>query len=581
MEKIGSSGEEKGDERLHKGSESEESKEVTYRSSFENADVVFRHGELLWCIYDPETGKYSFKKELESGSEIIRPTPILKELITKTLPGLKIPHAFLPSEPIDYGNEEDLTKELWEYLYYYIDYPGDFRKLDTWYARLTWIYDKFPVIFYRRALSPRYGEGKSRWCTVLGAVCYKAFVQGAVATPASVFRLSDEIQGTQLIDENNFSLRTEVGQAIMLILNSGYSMATGVVTRIDEGAGGKRKARQFITFSPKLIATRQKFPDDATESRTITHSAHRTDRDDIPVLLGKDWLDWSLKLRNKLLSWRIHHIKEPIRLDSEFKKLKVEPRLKEILLPLASITSDGNVKTWLREFAIQANNEILEGRKETIEAYLLRAIFELMKERKHLSMGNIAEKLGSELEFSPSARKVGTWVSNRLGLRKKRIYDKEADTNPYTLIIDKPNIERLRELARVYGLTDEFNKAITSITSITIPEGTTKAASITSVTSITYPKGISGKTPTLTKAKEYVIEVIDVIVRWLDEVTYHGKGEIPSIHVKQKLIELCGGNKEKAKKLARYLQQNKIIYYNPQRKTIKLLKPNFKAHPNS
>jgi hypothetical protein len=469
-------------------------KPVKYCSFYGNAEPVFDPvmKTVKFCEYNPKDGSYTFQDHLEDPMYVIKPNPVLRKYAEEGF-------AFLPSKPEKYGDTLKLADEIDKFLYKYIDYPDDYRRFDVWYAFFTWIYDIASVLPYRSAMAYMPGCGKSRWAKVLGSICRLSFIQGAATSAAAVFRLSDIFRGTQIIDENYFNLKTEVGQAIIAILNSGYDRTMGMVTRC---VGDSNIPTPFVTFGPKLIARRFPFPDDATEQRTITHYAYEATRN-VPLHLKEEFWKESLTLRNKLLLWRFENLTAKFTEDSEFLELKINPRLKEVLLPIVQVAQDKEVRKWLRELALKLNETIADVRSESAQAGALSAIFTLIKEGRkpeELQVGLIAEKfkeLNPDYPVPVTARAMGSVLRKELGLTVRR--EHIGRRAPYVVVWDENQMKRLAE---VYGLEEEFEeaiKAITSITSITSSkpaESKETSAPITSITSITSSKpGVEEKRP--------------------------------------------------------------------------------------
>jgi len=410
-------------------------------------EEVYRNGRLQFCVYNLETRDFEFRD-------------------TFTLPGLPVEYIpypctslieknfmFLPSEPREYGSTQDLVNTMQDRLHRNVDYEKEYERLDPYYTLLTWQYDLFPNIPYRRALSPDSGVGKTRWLEVMITMCRYGYKMGAAVTPAVLFRLCDMIRGTAMIDETLFSAKTEQGQAILLILNSGYSKATGVVYRCDEN----NVPIPYVTYGPKLIAARRKFGDDATESRTISHDAYETDRDDIPTLLGNGFYREALSIRNMLLQWRFDNYREDIQYDQYFDALKLSPRLKEIMLPLISIINDQTVRTNLIETAKEINRQLIDARAFDLERSIIKAVAILWKETKPdpITVKKVAftvreiEKM-EEKDFSP--RKCGWYLRERLRLRVTRA---RIRTSPYCIERNKVNLIKLNRLLRRYDIRKE------------------------------------------------------------------------------------------------------------------------------
>ena len=102
-------------------------------------------------------------------------------------------------------------------------------------------------------------------------------------------------------DQKEFAKVSEQGEAILNILNSGYSKALGFVRRC---VGETHKPQAFVCYCPKLVAARRKFRDQATESRTITHNSYKVERLDIPQLLLNELYQEVATIQNQLLRRR-------------------------------------------------------------------------------------------------------------------------------------------------------------------------------------------------------------------------------------------------------------------------------------
>jgi len=539
-------GVERGGKRLTGQQQCDETKKVTYSSFVGNAEPVYNpiSGDLGFCIYDSRNGGYTIQDHLETPNRILKPHPVLKLYAEKG-------YAFLPSKPEEYGDTLKLADEIYRYLYKYVDYPDEYRRLDVWYAFFTWIYDRFPVLPYRRALGDT-GRGKSRWLKVLGSICRLAFIQGAATSAAPVFRLSDSIRGTQLIDENYFTRKTEAGQAIILILNSGYDKTMGLVSRC---VGDSHIPTPFTAFGPKLIASRFPFPDEATENRTITHYAYETDRSDIPTHLGEEFWGESLGLRNKLLLWRFRNLATEFEEDREFLTLKINSRLKEVLSPIAQVTQDKEVKDWLRNLALELNEAISDVRSETPQAGVLSAILALKREGKELQVKNIAEKfkeLNPDYPVPPTDKSVGNIIRKDLGLTTKR--KQLGRRAPYVVVWNEGQITRL---AKAYGLEEKLRETITSLTSITL-------------------KKVEGSSANSKSEKEEaaytdvidVINVIDIICKWLDKVSVHGREKVSAELYLATLSSLTKGDKVRMKHITHTLLRKGVLRFYEDEKAV-------------
>jgi predicted regulator of amino acid metabolism with ACT domain len=323
--------------------------------------------------------------------------------------------------------------------------------------------------------------------------------------------------------------------------------------------GDRYNPQPFITYCPKLIAARYPFPDEATENRTISHFAYETEREDIPIHLKDEFWNESLNLRNKLLLWRLRNKKNTLKEDTEFLHAKINPRLKEVIYPLSAIIEDLNVKASLKSLTEILNHNILEVRSTSDEATVLSAILSMMSEQKSLTVKNISDRIKAfepnyPYDFLPP-KKLGWFLRNRLGLRVERVYDKEKNTNPYTVVLDG-DFEKITRLARQYGVNEE---------------------TITSITSITESKWCEGEeTATQNKAIHHLPKIIEVsevidVIGWIKEVTQQGKEAISAPIVYGQIKQKFNDDFEKSMALLNWLTTEKIITVNSDTVTFNLL----------
>jgi len=422
-------------------------------------EIVWRKKKMQWCCYNHKKHTCTFKDSIdkedidEDGKiKIFRyiPDPFLYPFIVEK----KI---FLPEMPENYGSEEELTKEIIEYIRKYVDYPEKFLKIDPFFVRMTWIYEKFESVPYRVAYSPfhQYGVGKSRWAFVVGAISYRGYVLGSNATSAVIFRLTHSIRGVPIIDESEFNLKTEAGQALMQILNGGYSKSTGAVIRCE---GKSNTPTLYVSYAPKLIAARQYFPDESTNSRALFHHARKTKRK-IPEQLPPEFYEESKKLRNKLLYWKFKHYKKNYNLNEIDLRDEIEnSRIREIILPLY-IIADNEGRRYLIEMGKSKEKEEMSKKQDTDEATIIRAFYSLFNEnpeRKGISLGQLRER-AIELDgsFSKSPRKIGDILRRAFEIETKKMYIKELNSNPFAIELNKENLKKFQEAAEAYCIEPE------------------------------------------------------------------------------------------------------------------------------
>lgn len=406
------------------------------------------NSEFLFAVYDGEEVK--FKEKVEIGEETY--IPLKSPLIEKSA-------VLLPSGVEEYHSTAALIDEIKSFIHKYYEYPKVFEDLDPYYVLHTWNYDKFSVTPYRRVLGD-YGTGKSRFLRVLGSICYRPFFSSSASSIASVYRMIDEFYGTVIIDEADF-YSTNYHADIVKILNCGYKKGTPIFKCELETF----KPQAFNVYCPKIVASRERYDDQALESRFITHETDICTRTDIPTNLPNEFHEEAKNLRNKLLLWRLKNYRRTTKPDSELIKMNIEPRLIEIMTPLSSIIEDSTDRSKLRKLIRQYQKDIIRERGLGLAKLVLESMIILYRDEEPLSVGKIAvhvrERSGIEKEDDLTARKVGSIIKKDLRLKKER--GKVGNNVPIVVIWDTQKIQRL---CTKYGL--DFN----DLTSLTSPKDT-------------------------------------------------------------------------------------------------------------
>ena len=78
---------------------------------------------------------------------------------------------------------EILDLEINDFLFRFIDYADEIRKIDVTYAKRSWQFEKYEKSPYRRAFSSYWGQGNRRWLKVLASICYSVFYIEVFTTP--------------------------------------------------------------------------------------------------------------------------------------------------------------------------------------------------------------------------------------------------------------------------------------------------------------------------------------------------------------------------------------------------------------
>jgi len=374
--------------------------------------------------------------------------PINEDLILIPLndPLVEKGAVYLPTSPEPYGTERDLYDLIRAHIQRYVGVTEFYERMASYYVMFTGFFDRFSCLPYLRAIG-NYGSGKSRFLRTIGSICYRPIFAGGATTASPIFRMIDAHQGTLVIDEADFRF-SDAEADITKILNCGYEVGVPVIR--SETNGKSYKPVPFTVYGPKLLATRKRFKDEALESRCLTEDMDFKYRPDIPSILPETFWEDSLEIRNRLLQWRFDKYPD-VKLRLDRINESVEPRLNQVMMPLASIIDDQVMLDDLRKFAERYNKNIVVERGMLLEAQVLQAIVDLAaaeESNTNPSMKEIAKQYNEDRTEKEhiTAHKVGRVVGDRLKLQKMN------KRGVYHLIWDGPKMQKLCER---YGVLTE------------------------------------------------------------------------------------------------------------------------------
>lgn len=406
-------------------------------------ELLYRQGEhrTLFCI--AKEGEWRYKNEILEDNLRLVPYSPNNNLVRHEV-------VLLPSEPREYGTEEQLVALIQAFIHRYVDVGPLFEKIASYYVLFGWIYDDFNELPYLRVRGD-YGSGKTRFLLTVGSLCYKPIFASGASTVSPLFRILDAFRGTLIIDEADFRLSDERAELVK-ILNNGNAKGFPVL-RSELVAKNEFDPRAYAVFGPKLVATRGYFEDRALESRFITEEMGGTKlREDIPINMPAACKEEALEIRNQLLLFRFRNLHKRHLVETLVDRT-IEPRLNQIFIPLLSIIEDGKTREDLRELARRYNREIITDRGMETEAQILEIIKEMMASSvdSKLSMKEIStwfiDRHGNDYERKVTAKWIG-------GIIRRKLHLKTQKSNGVFLIplTETPKLERLFEK---YGITCE------------------------------------------------------------------------------------------------------------------------------
>ncbi len=375
-------------------------------------------GEMLETVFDPAAPATGFivfdgerwrterRVELPGGVTLVPYSP-QNNLLTHRV-------VLFPSEPGEYGSEEELFADVRSFIHRYVDLSEGFEEVAAAYVLFSWVYDAFNEVPYLRVRGD-YGSGKSRFLLTVGSLCYKPIFASGASTVSPIFRILDAVQGTLVVDEGDFRASDEKAE-IIKILNNGNAKGFPVL-RSEQTPAKEFNPRAFHVFGPKLVATRNLFEDRALESRCLSEEMGvRPLRKDIPINLPESFEEEARTLRNKLLLYRLRTRGSRRPLDAA--PAGLEPRLSQILLPLLSTAPTEETRERLLSLARRSGEAISTERAMAMEAEVLAILYELRREKALLTVQEIAlrfaKRHAAEYEHAVTPRWIGSILRRKL-----------------------------------------------------------------------------------------------------------------------------------------------------------------------
>ena len=392
-------------------------------------------------------GKLGVAPTLELEGVHFQPIPAGDDLIGKKV-------VLFPAELGSYRDECELQADIQRFIHRYLDVDPFYEKMASYYVMFTWLYDCFNTLPYLRALGD-YGTGKTRFLQVIGSVCYRPMFLGGASTTSPIFRIIDLMRGTLVLDEADFQA-SDAEADIVKILNTGYMKGFPVLRTEKDGADGFAVIALEV-YGPKVIATRRRYQDRALESRMLTKEMTSVLRDDVPLLLPREFWGEAQALRDRLVRYRLQAWQPDIEVDLNELDRSIEPRLNQVTLPLKTVIQDESLRADITGFIREYNRQLVADRGMTLAATVLSVIVALREQpltsqldgtpEYDLSLKTITRKVNEFLsgeredgegDDPVNSKKVGYEIRERLqlGTEKKSGY--------YSVVWDEECIQALR-----------------------------------------------------------------------------------------------------------------------------------------
>jgi len=341
---------------------------------------VEEDGTIVDTLYRPEiaetalvlvrNGRMEIAREWRSGETVYVPVRPSNNL-------LRHGALILPSEPAEYGDSEELLREIETYIRRYVALSDHAIALSTTYVLFSWVYDAFNELPYLRFRGD-YGTGKTRALLVIGSLCYKAFFASGASTVSPIFHTLDSFKGTLIFDEADFRFTDEKAELVK-ILNNGNVKGFPVL-RTQVTPQKEFDPRAFAIFGPKIVGMRRNYEDRALESRFLTVEMEPGHAAGVPINLPEEQKDEALRLRNKLLMYRLRN-RLMVTLDPSLADTSLEPRMNQILLPLLSVVPDQERRGVIQEMAQALQAGVVAERGASAEGHVLAILGTLLADR--------------------------------------------------------------------------------------------------------------------------------------------------------------------------------------------------------
>jgi hypothetical protein len=437
---------------------------VKKKAARPTVSAILADGALVEMVYRPEEhrtlfcvlkdGELHYETALLENSQRMVPYSPRNNLLANEV-------VLFPSEPAEYGTEQELVEAIRAFIHRYVDISPLFEQIASYYVLFTWVYDAFNELPYLR-LRGDTGSGKTRFLLTVGSLCYKPIFASGASTVSPLFRILDAVRGTLIIDEGDFRFSDEKAEVVK-ILNNGNARGFPVL-RSESRNGREFSPRAYMVFGPKLVSTRGFFQDRSLESRCLTEeTGGRKLREDIPINLTAGHKQEALELRNKLLMFRFRNFGKR-QIDPALVDRSIEPRLAQIFVPLLSVIEDASARNALRQLARDYHRDLVADRGMDVEAQILEIIQEIRQDPyfQGFAVKEIAERFiarhSEDFERKITPHWVGFIIRRKLGLRTERRRD------GYFIAVSENT--KLASLCEKYGIAPDTPTEVNSMNSV-------------------------------------------------------------------------------------------------------------------
>lgn len=297
--------------------------------------------------------------------------PIDDELLKRNIGGI-----YLPNDVSEYGTKKELIESIKAYVNKFVDLQPLYLALVSYYILFTYLFDKVLELSYVSATGDL-GSGKSRLGMTITLASYRGYMM-VNPTAATLYRVVDRFSPTLFLDEFNSDANSDDTQAIIQVLNTGFSKL-GSISRQVKDADGNFKTETFNPYCPKIIGSYKASASDALKSRNIEIQMERSFRNDLPIRLTHNFLNEAQALRNKLIKFRLNEFEKDLeaKLDKaelDLRSAGITPRSIQINIPLYALIDDAELKAEFVEMLQERDKVLTESKRQSIDGEIVEAI---------------------------------------------------------------------------------------------------------------------------------------------------------------------------------------------------------------
>lgn len=262
------------------------------------------------------------------------------------------------------------------------------------------------------------GTGKTKVARITTRLSFNG-IPSLNFTDASLFRIIESLRCTVWIDEGELFKNRDKAQAIISVLNGGYSKGTPVI-RQEKTSKDNFIAQFYEIYSPKIISNTSGL-EDTLESRTIKIIMLRAKSDKGTILDTETSEKWG-EIRHECYCFALNYFKEIREIYIHDPTVKIaNNRHNDLWWPLLSIArfifkDDPEEFNAIKDFALQQINQSQDESLDDDVNALLKSINELSDESgRYCSSKEIKDQMKKYLEEDQLERITPEWIGHKLG----------------------------------------------------------------------------------------------------------------------------------------------------------------------